>query len=120
MPSSWRYKEPIERHYREMQDLEFTVERNRLYMLQTRAGKRTAAAAVRIAVEMVNEGLITPETAVKRVDPEQVEQLLHPGLDPDVETEQLAVGCRPRRGRPRAGSYSIRTRRFAGPRKAKR
>jgi pyruvate, orthophosphate dikinase len=82
----------IERHYREMQDVEFTVERNRLYMLQTRAGKRTAAAAVRIAVEMVKEGLITPETAVKRVDPEQVEQLLHPGLDPDVETEQLAVG----------------------------
>ncbi len=82
----------IERHYREMQDVEFTVERGRLYMLQTRAGKRTAAAAVRIAVEMVDEGLISPETAVTRVDPEQVEQLLHPGLDPAVEPDQLAVG----------------------------
>jgi pyruvate, orthophosphate dikinase len=82
----------IEQHYRDMQDLEFTVERGRLYILQTRSGKRTAAAAVRIAVEMVDEGLISAETAVKRVDPEQVEQLLHPGLDPDVSTEQLAIG----------------------------
>jgi pyruvate, orthophosphate dikinase len=82
----------LERHYADMQDLEFTVERGRLYLLQTRAGKRTAAAAIRIAVEMVDEGLIPPETAVKRVDPGQLEQQLHPGLDPAVETDELATG----------------------------
>ncbi|HEX2189305.1 MAG TPA: pyruvate, phosphate dikinase [Longimicrobiaceae bacterium] len=82
----------LERHYREMQDLEFTVERGRLYLLQTRTGKRSAAAAVRIAVEMVDEGLITPEEAVLRVDPVQVEQLLHPALDPDASVRVLTVG----------------------------
>jgi pyruvate, orthophosphate dikinase len=82
----------LEEHYRDMQDLEFTIERGRLYLLQTRTGKRTAAAAIRIAVEMVDEGLITPEAAVKRVDPEQVEQLLHPGLDPSAATDPLALG----------------------------
>jgi pyruvate, orthophosphate dikinase len=82
----------IERHYRDMQDLEFTIERGRLYLLQTRSGKRTAAAAIRIAVEMVDEGLIPPETAIKRVDPDQLEQQLHPGLDPSAATDELAVG----------------------------
>ena len=82
----------LERHYRDMQDLEFTVERNRLYLLQTRTGKRTAAAAIRIAVEMVDDGLITEAEAVQRVEPAQLEQLLHPGLDPDAETEELATG----------------------------
>jgi pyruvate, orthophosphate dikinase len=82
----------IERHYRDMQDLEFTVERGRLFLLQTRSGKRTAAAAIRIAVEMVDEGLISTETAVKRVDPAQLEQQLHPGLDPAVATDELAAG----------------------------
>ena len=68
----------LEQHYKEMQDVEFTIQKGTLYMLQTRAGKRTAQAAVRIAVEMVAEGLIDKKTAVKRVDPEQLDQLLHP------------------------------------------
>ncbi len=72
----------LEAHYREMQDLEFTVERGKLWMLQTRTGKRTAAAAVKIAVDMVHEGLITKEEAVMRVTPEEVDQLLHPSFDP--------------------------------------
>ncbi|MHB1224803.1 MAG: pyruvate, phosphate dikinase, partial [Gemmatimonadaceae bacterium] len=74
-------QERLERHYRDMQDLEFTVERGRLFLLQTRTGKRTAAAAVRIAREMVTEGLIDETEAVNRVRPEQLDQLLHPVLD---------------------------------------
>ncbi|MCX8023802.1 MAG: pyruvate, phosphate dikinase [Thermanaerothrix sp.] len=76
--------EKLERHYRDMQDVEFTIERGRLWMLQTRNGKRTARAAVKIAVDMVNEGLITKEEAVLRVSPEQVDTLLHPQFDPKV------------------------------------
>jgi pyruvate, orthophosphate dikinase len=82
----------LEMHYRDMQDLEFTIERSRLYLLQTRTGKRTAAAALRIAVEMVDEGIITEDTALKRLDPDQLEQLLHPQLDPAESHEELAVG----------------------------
>jgi len=82
----------LEQHYREMQDLEFTVERGRLYLLQTRTGKRTAAAAVRIAVEMVDEGLIDESEAVLRIDPNQIDQLLHPRLDPDAEVTVLGKG----------------------------
>lgn len=82
----------LEQHYREMQDLEFTVERGTLYLLQTRTGKRTAAAAIRIAVEMVEEGLIDEREAVLRVDPKQLDQLLHPRLDPDAEVNVLATG----------------------------
>ncbi len=82
----------LERHYREMQDLEFTVERGKLYLLQTRTGKRTAAAAIRIAVEMVGEGLIDEREAVLRVDPKQLDQLLHPRLDPDAEVTVFATG----------------------------
>jgi pyruvate, orthophosphate dikinase len=85
-------QERLERHYRDMQDVEFTVERGRLYMLQTRRGKRTAEAAVRIAVEMVEEGLITPSEAVQRIEPAQLEQLLHRRLDPNAQVEVLAVG----------------------------
>jgi pyruvate,orthophosphate dikinase len=85
-------QERLEDHYRDMQDLEFTVERDKLYLLQTRTGKRTAAAAIRIAVDMVDEGLISREEAVKRVDADQLEQQLHPGLDPDAETDELATG----------------------------
>ncbi len=73
--------ERLEKHYRDVQDMEFTVEKGRLYMLQTRAGKRTAAAAVKIAVDMVHEGLISEEEAVRRVEPSQVEQLLLPRFD---------------------------------------
>ena len=72
----------LERHYRDMQDLEFTVEQGKLWMLQTRSGKRTAKAALRIAVELANEGLITSNEAVLRVDPLTLDQLLHPTIDP--------------------------------------
>jgi pyruvate,orthophosphate dikinase len=82
----------LERHYHEMQDLEFTVENGVLYLLQTRSGKRTARAAVRIAVDMANEGLISREQAVLRVEPERLEQVLHPMVDPSVEYTPLAVG----------------------------
>jgi pyruvate,orthophosphate dikinase len=82
----------LEEHYREMQDVEFTVERGKLYMLQTRTGKRTAAAAVRIAVEMVGEGLISDEEAVLRVEPDQLHQLLHPTIDPDAQVDVLTAG----------------------------
>src|SRR5690625_1080192 len=71
----------LENHYKEMQDVEFTIQEGKLYMLQTRSGKRTAAAAVRIAVEMVEEGLIDKETALLRVDANQLDQLLHPWFD---------------------------------------
>jgi pyruvate,orthophosphate dikinase len=82
----------LENHYKDMQDIEFTVQRNKLYMLQTRAGKRTAAAAVRIAVEMVDEGLISRDDAIMRVDAGQLDQLLHPRLDPDAEKTVLSRG----------------------------
>jgi pyruvate,orthophosphate dikinase len=82
----------LERHFRDMQDIEFTVERGHLYLLQTRTGKRTAAAAVRIATEMVDEGLIDAPTAVRRVLPEQLDQLLHPVIDSGVRATPLCVG----------------------------
>ena len=82
----------LEDHYREMQDVEFTIQRGKLYMLQTRSGKRTAGAAVRIAVEMVEEGLIDKETAITRVDPAQLDQLLHPTIDPDATAKVLGKG----------------------------
>lgn len=75
--------ELLEKHYKDVQDMEFTVERNKLYMLQTRSGKRTAQAAVKIAVDMVEEGLIDKKTAVTRLAPEQIDQLLHPAFDAD-------------------------------------
>ncbi|MFO7259672.1 MAG: pyruvate, phosphate dikinase [bacterium] len=96
MPAAYRelieVQSRLEKHFREMQDLEFTVERGRLYLLQTRTGKRTAAAAVRIAVDMVDEGLITEREAVLRVDPKQLDQLLHPRLDPNARVTVLATG----------------------------
>src|SRR4051812_43378535 len=82
----------LEAHYRDMQDIEFTVERGKLFMLQTRSGKRTAKAALRIAVEMARAGLITEEEAVLRIDPQALDQLLHPTLDPDAEREVIAKG----------------------------
>jgi len=82
----------LERHYRDMQDIEFTVEDNRLYILQTRSGKRTAKAALRIAVDMVGEGLITEAEAVKRVDASAMDQLLHPTLDPKAARDIIARG----------------------------
>jgi pyruvate,orthophosphate dikinase len=82
----------LERHYREMQDIEFTVQSGTLYMLQTRSGKRTAAAAMRIAAEMVAEGLISKEEAVARIEPGSLDQLLHPTLDPNAERRIVARG----------------------------
>src|SRR6476646_6439954 len=82
----------LERHYRDMQDIEFTVEQGHLYLLQTRTAKRTAAAAIRCAVDMTAEGLIEREEAVARIDPAQLDQLLHPRLDPDAEFEVAAQG----------------------------
>jgi pyruvate,orthophosphate dikinase len=82
----------LEKHYRDMQDIEFTIEQGKLYMLQTRTGKRTAAAALKIAVDMVDEGLISKEEAVARVQPDQLDQLLHPRLDPSVKYEVIAKG----------------------------
>lgn len=84
--------EILERHYKDMQDIEFTVERGKLYMLQTRNGKRTAKAAVQVAVDMANEGLIDRQTAVSRVSPEQVERLLHRQIDPSLKLDVLAKG----------------------------
>lgn len=82
----------LEAHYKDMQDIEFTVEQNVLYMLQTRTGKRTARSAIKIAHDMFNEGLIDKKTAVLRVTPEQVDQLLHPMIDPNVQYTALAKG----------------------------
>ncbi len=82
----------LETHYRDMQDVEFTIERGKLWMLQTRTGKRTAAAAVKIAVDLVNSGMISKEEAIMRVDPDYVDLLLRPSFDPDVEKKQIAKG----------------------------
>jgi pyruvate, orthophosphate dikinase len=82
----------LERHYRDMQDIEFTVERGRLWMLQTRSGKRTAKAALKIAVDMAEAGMIGMDEAILRIDPSSLDQLLHPTIDPKAERHVLAVG----------------------------
>ncbi len=82
----------LEEHYREMQDIEFTIEKGKLFILQTRTGKRTAAAAIQIAVDMVREGLITKIEALKRTEPQQLEQLLHRRIDPEIKLDHLARG----------------------------
>ena len=96
MPDTYRkfldFARRLEAHYRDMQDLEFTVERGRLWMLQTRSGKRTGKAATRIAVDMVNEALISREEAARSVAPEQLDQLLHPIVDPTAQPTVLATG----------------------------
>lgn len=84
--------ELLEKHYRNMQDIEFTVEKGKLYMLQTRNGKRTIPAAVKIAVEMVHQGLISKEEAITRIEPAQLDQLLHRRIDPSVKLEYFAKG----------------------------
>ncbi len=88
----WDVMETLENHYRDMCDIEFTIEQGKLWMLQTRIGKRTARAALRIACDMVDEGLIEQEEAVRRIDPQQLDQLLHPQFDPDAEYEAIAKG----------------------------
>jgi len=87
-----RVRETLERHYHDMQDIEFTVQQNKLYMLQTRTGKRTAAASLRIAVEMAEGGLITKQEAVMRVNAQALDQLLHPTLDPKAPRTLLSKG----------------------------
>ncbi|TJV53588.1 MAG: pyruvate, phosphate dikinase [Mesorhizobium sp.] len=82
----------LEKHYRDMQDLEFTIERGKLWMLQTRSGKRTAKAALKIAVDMAKDGLITKEEAVARIDPASLDQLLHPTIDPKAARDVIGVG----------------------------
>jgi pyruvate, orthophosphate dikinase len=82
----------LEKHYKDMQDLEFTIERGKLWMLQTRNGKRTGKAALRLAVDMANEGLITREEAIARVEPATLDQLLHPTIDPNAKRDPIAVG----------------------------
>src|SRR5919197_4608687 len=94
----------LEEHYRDMQDIEFTVEDEQLYLLQTRAAKRTAAAALKAAVAMVDEGLISREEAVARIDPGQLDQLLHPMIDP---TAQLDVAAKGLNASPGAASGGI-------------
>ena len=84
--------EKLEKHYQDMQDIEFTVQNNKLWMLQTRNGKRTGQAALKIAVDMVKEGLISKEEAIRRIEPESLDQLLHPTLDPDAEKVVLTKG----------------------------
>ena len=96
MPAAYRELaavfDKLEKHYRDMQDIEFTVQENKLWMLQTRTGKRTAKAAMKIAVDMCREGLITEEEAVCRVDPHSLDQLLHPSLDPDAPRDLVLTG----------------------------
>ncbi|RUZ72108.1 pyruvate, phosphate dikinase [Mesorhizobium sp. M7A.F.Ca.US.006.01.1.1] len=82
----------LEKHYRDMQDLEFTIERGKLWMLQTRSGKRTAKAALKIAVEMAQDRLITKEEAVARIDPASLDQLLHPTIDPKAARDVIGIG----------------------------
>jgi pyruvate,orthophosphate dikinase len=82
----------LEKHYRDMQDMEFTVERGKLWMLQTRGGKRTAKAGLRIAVELANEGLISKKEAVMRIDPASLDQLLHPTIDPSAQRDVITTG----------------------------
>jgi pyruvate,orthophosphate dikinase len=87
-----RIRGTLEKHYKDMQDIEFTIEKGKLYMLQTRNGKRTATAAIKVAVDMVQEGLIDEKTAVLRVAPSQLDQLLHPSLDPKATKKLIAKG----------------------------
>lgn len=84
-------RKKLEKHYKEVQDLEFTIQEGKLYMLQTRTGKRTAAAALRIAVDMVREKLITEKEAVMRIDPVQLDHLLHPAFDPEAEKKIKSI-----------------------------
>ncbi len=96
MPAAYaelvKVREKLEQHYRDMQDIEFTIQRDKLYMLQTRNGKRTAAASLRIAVDMANEGLIDRNEAIMRVNPSSLDQLLHPTLDPKATRTLLSKG----------------------------
>ena len=85
-------KNKLEKHYKDLQDIEFTIQEGKLFMLQTRNGKRTTQAAVKIAVDMVQEKLIDKKTAISRIDPNQLDQLLHPTFDPKAKRDVMATG----------------------------
>ena len=108
----------LEHHYRDMQDTEFTVEEGQLYMLQTRNAKRPAQAAVRFAVDAVDEGLLTREEALETIDPSSLDALLHPTFDPKRPTRCSPPASTPRRARPRARSCSPPRTRSRPPRRA--
>ena len=96
MPKAYKelldVRQKLEQHFRDVQDIEFTIQQNKLYMLQTRAAKRTAAAALKVAVALVEEGMITKEEALLRLQPQQLDQLLHPTLDPKADTTVIGKG----------------------------
>ena len=98
----------LENHYRDMQDMEFTIERGKLFMLQTRNGKRTAAAALKIAVDLVEEGMLTKEEALMKIDPKQLDALLHPTFEPTAlkKAKPVAKGLPASPGRPPAAVYT--------------
>ena len=125
--SSWTIRQTLERELRDMQDFEFTIEKGRLFMLQTRNGKRTGLAAIRIAVDMADEGLITPDEALMRIEPEQLNQLLRPIFGPDDEASRPSTragsrprACPPAPAPPPAASSSTRRTRSPGRRAARR
>jgi pyruvate,orthophosphate dikinase len=107
--SSRRVVETARAHYRDMQDIEFTVEQGRLWMLQTRNGKRTAKAALKIAVDMAAEGVISQKEAIGRVEPASLDQLLHPTIDPTAHRDVIATGLPASPGAARARSSSTAT-----------
>ena len=113
----------LERHYKDVQDFEFTIQENKLYMLQTRNGKRTGLAAVHIAVDMVDEGILTPKEAVLKVEPQSLDQLLHPIFDPKARAQGRGRGQGPARlarARPPGPWCSPPTTRWPGAQKGKR
>ena len=110
----------LEHHYRDMQDIEFTVEDERLYLLQTRSAKRTAVAAIKSAVDMTAEGLISREEAIARIDPGQLDQLLHPMLDPSASSRSRHAASTLPRARPAGRSCSTPTRPRSAARPASR
>ena len=127
MPAAYKQLREIttrlERHYKDVQDFEFTIQENTLYMLQTRNGKRTGLAAVQIAVDMCEEGVLTKKEALLKVEPQALDQLLHPIFDPKaraVGPRWRPRGCPPRRARRPAPSSSPRTTRWPGRRRARR
>ena len=109
----------LERHFGDLQDVEFTVQEGKLWLLQTRTGKRTATAALRVAVDMVDEGLCDEETAVLRVSPDQAGQLLHPQVDPSRPGRLLARVCRRLLGQSPVSSFSMLPRRSGAARTGK-
>ena len=105
MRSFVKYKNYLEQHFEDMQDIEFTIQENQLFLLQTRNGKRTTQAAVKIAVDMVKEILIDKKTAISRINPNELDQLLHPTFDPKAK-KKLSQDFQPRRARLREKWFS--------------